>query len=139
MHAFHLIHTPLDVPASYLAKADSLISPSIFDSAGRRNYTAMVYYMDSVVGEIVSALKDKGIYDNTLIGLASDNGGPLYVPGSGNNHPLKGGKYSDWEGGVRTNALISGGYVPEEVRGTKYEGLVSIADWYVREPRTRAV
>ena len=31
--------------------------------------------------------------------FVGDNGGAIYKPGSGNNHPLKGGKYSDWEGG----------------------------------------
>ena len=28
-------------------------------------------------------------------------------------HALAGGKYTDWEGGVRTNAWVSGGFVPE--------------------------
>ncbi|GMH93176.1 hypothetical protein TrVE_jg9564 [Triparma verrucosa] len=129
-HAFHLIHTPLNVPASYLEKVDMMINPYEFDSAARRNYSAMVYYMDEVVGEIVDALKAKGMYDDTVIALMSDNGGPLYLPGAANNAPLKGGKYSDWEGGVRTNALISGGKLPEEARGTVYNGLVSIADWF---------
>ena len=129
-HAFHLIHTPLEVPNSYLDKVDAMIAPFEFDDAARRNYSAMVYYMDEVVGEIVDALKAKDMWDNTVLALMADNGGPLYVPGSGNNHPLKGGKYSDWEGGVRTNALISGGSVPEASRGGKYDGLVSIADWY---------
>ncbi len=129
-HSFHLLHTPLHVPNSYLQKVDDLIVPEAFDTAGRRNYSAMVHYMDDVVGEVVTALKDKGMYEDTIIAFMSDNGGPVYLPGSANNHPLKGGKYSDWEGGVRTNAFISGGYVPEDVRGTKYDGLVSIADWY---------
>lgn len=129
-HAFHLIHTPLEVPNSYLEKVDAMIAPFEFDDAARRNYSAMVYYMDEVVGEIVDALKAKDMWDNTVLALMADNGGPLYLPGSGNNHPLKGGKYSDWEGGVRTNAVLSGGYIPEGSRGGKYDGLVSIADWY---------
>ena len=130
MHAFHLLHTPLEVPHSYMQKVDEVIHPYFFDSAARRNYSAMVYYMDEVIGELTDALKEKGMWDNTLIAVVADNGGPLYLPGSGNNHPLKGGKYSDWEGGIRTNALISGGWVPEASRGTKYDGVVSIADWY---------
>jgi arylsulfatase I/J len=129
-HAFHLIHSPLQVPNSYLTAVDEIIAPYEFDSASRRNYSAMVHYMDDVVGAITDKLKDEGVWDNTVVMLLSDNGGPLYLPGSGNNHPLKGGKYSDWEGGIRTNALISGGYIPEDRRGTVYDKVVSIADWY---------
>ena len=107
-----------------------MISPYEFDSAARRNYSAMVHYMDDVVGDIVAKLKDKGMYDDTVIALMADNGGPVYLPGAANNHPLKGGKYSDWEGGVRTNALISGGQVPPTTRGSTYANPVSIADWF---------
>ena len=62
--------------------------------------------------------------------FTTDNGGPIYEPGSANNHPLRGGKYSDFEGGVRTTTFISGGYVPAERRGQTHNGLVSSADWY---------
>lgn len=48
------------------------------------------------------------MYDNTLIIFTSDNGGPIYEPGAASNHPLRGSKYNDWEGGVRTNAFVSG-------------------------------
>jgi len=86
--------------------------------------------MDDVVGDLVNKFKEKGVWDNTLMVFFSDNGGPIYVPGSANNFPLKGGKYSDWEGGIRTNAFIAGGFVPKENRGMVYEGMISIADWY---------
>jgi hypothetical protein len=43
---------------------------------------------------------------------------------------LRGGKFSDFDGGTRTNAFVSGGLVPATSRGTVYEGIVSIADWY---------
>ena len=99
----------------------------------------MAYYMDDAVKTVVNAFKKKGLWDNTLVVFTSDNGGPTYAPGSANNWPLKGGKYSDWEGGVKTVAFMSGGAVPEANRGTTFDGIVSIADWYVREPRTRAV
>ena len=39
------------------------------------------------------------------------------------------GKVSDWEGGVRVNAWVSGGFLPTGARGTKVEGYMHIADW----------
>ena len=57
LHAFHLVHTPLDVPESYLLAADKRIEPYRFDDAGRRNYSAMVHVLDDVVGQLVQKLK----------------------------------------------------------------------------------
>lgn len=37
---------------------------------------------------------------------------------------------SNWEGGIRVNAFASGGFLPEAVRGTKQEGLMTGWDWY---------
>ena len=47
-------------------------------------------------------------------------------------HPMSagGGKYSVFEGGIRVNAVVSGGAVPARMRGTKLDGMVHIADWY---------
>lgn len=79
---------------------------------------------------MVSKLHERHMWDDTLLIVLSDNGGPVYIPGSANNYPLKGGKYSDWEGGVRTLGVVGGGVVPAGLQGTTYSGLVSIADWY---------
>jgi len=37
--------------------------------------------------------------------------------------------HHSWEGGVRVNAFISGGFVTPAVRGTVAEGLVAVEDW----------
>ena len=49
--------------------------------------------MDGVIGEVIQVLKEKGMYSNSLIFFNSDNGGPIYYPGGGNNYPLKGTQY----------------------------------------------
>ena len=36
--------------------------------------------------------------------------------------PLKGGKLSDWQGGVRVNAFATGSYLPEKMQGQKLTG-----------------
>jgi arylsulfatase len=37
-------------------------------------YAAMIYHVDKCVGEMVAKLKDKGLYENTVILFLSDNG-----------------------------------------------------------------
>eukprot|EP01113_Clastostelium_recurvatum_P006492 TRINITY_DN12928_c0_g1_i1.p1 TRINITY_DN12928_c0_g1~~TRINITY_DN12928_c0_g1_i1.p1 ORF type:complete len:282 (+),score=54.63 TRINITY_DN12928_c0_g1_i1:45-848(+) len=93
-------------------------------------YDAMVSYMDDYIKQVVNLLKGKNMWDKTLIVFFSDNGGPIYQSGGANNYPLRGGKRSNFEGGIRTNAFISGGYVPSAVRGSKLESFISIEDWY---------
>ncbi len=46
------------------------------------------------------------------------------------NFPMRGGKHSNFEGGVRANAFVSGGFLPSNVRGTNTSALMGIEDWY---------
>ena len=123
-YAPHIVHTPLQVPDSYVSKF------SFIDDKDRQIYHAMVNYLDDVVGELVDAMKKKGMWNNTLFASSSDNGGPEYPGGGANNYPLRGGKLTDWQGGIRVNAFVSGGYLPEKMRGQKTEGYIHLADWY---------
>jgi arylsulfatase B len=124
VHAFHLVHTPLQVPKSYLNQFNFI------DNEMRQHYAAMTKYMDDSVGKILSAIKEKNIYENTLIVFFADNGGAIYNPAGGNNYPMKGGKMSDWQGGIRGSAFVSGGYIPISKRGTLSKDLIHISDWY---------
>ncbi len=90
----------------------------------------MVNYLDDVVGIIVDALKSRGLWDNLLFVSSSDNEGPVYPKFGASNYPLRGGKVSDWQGGVRVNAFVSGGFLPKAQRGQKTEGYIHLADWY---------
>ena len=123
-YAAHIVHRPYQVPQQYLDKFNFI------DEQYRRVYLAMVNYLDDVVGEIVNALKQKGMWDKLLFVASSDNGGPERSGFGGNNYPLKGGKWTDWQGGVRVNAFASGGFLPKEMREQKTEGYIHVADWY---------
>ena len=59
-------------------------------------------------------------------------GGPIYRNGSagGNNWPLRGGKKSNFEGGVRVNAFVTGGLVPAARRGAVEHGFAASEDWF---------
>jgi arylsulfatase A len=62
--------------------------------------------LDWGVGQIFSALSEAGVSDNTFVFFTSDNGPSLYreVRG-GNAGPLRCGKGTTWEGGVRMPAI----------------------------------
>ena len=123
-YASHVPHDPYQVPKSYLEKF------SFIDNYYRQIYHAMVTYLDDVVGALIKALKQRGMWESVLFVASSDNGGPISTGKGANNYPLKGGKATDWQGGVRVNAFVSGGYLPENMRGQKTEGYIHIADWY---------
>ena len=123
-YAPHIVHWPLQVPQSYVDKF------SFIPNSDRKYYHAMVKYLDDVVGALVSALKARGMWNNLLFVTSSDNGGPIYATGGANNFPLRGGKMTDWQGGIRVNAFVSGGFLPEKMRGQKTEGYIHLADWY---------
>jgi hypothetical protein len=46
------------------------------------------------------------------------------------NWPLKGGKHTFWDGGVRVVAGVGGGLVPAKRRGSTWAGLAHSADWF---------
>ena len=123
-YAPHIVHMPYEVPKQYLDEFDFI------DNKLRQVYHSMVKYLDDNVGKIVKALDDKGLWDDVLFITSSDNGGPISTKHAANNFPLKGGKHTDWQGGVRVNAFVSGGYLPEKMRGGKTEGYIHLADWY---------
>jgi len=96
----------------------------------------MTTVWDDVLGNITKKLKEKGMWENTLLIFTSDNGGPVYNTslsfgkGGANNFPLKSGKMSTFEGGIRTLGAVGGGFLPNDVRGTTVEGYVHVCDFY---------
>ena len=125
------IHAPSQVPQQYSDRF-AFIAPTDKPTHNRQRYHAMVNFADAAVGNLTALLKSKGMWDQTLLVFTTDNGGPIYANGSAgaNNYPLKGGKMNNWEGGIRGNSFVSGGFIPAHMRGHKYEGLVTAWDWY---------
>ncbi len=82
------VQVPEKYSAPYLAKG-------IPDNLAR--YYGAVTCMDEAIGEILAAIRESGAEKDTLVIFFSDNGGS----GNGGNAPLKGGKSTMWEGGLR--------------------------------------
>ncbi len=98
----------------------------------RRVYAAMVDVMDRGIGEIVTALKEAGEYENTLIFFLSDNGGPQPSeknPNGGNgssNAPFRGGKGFMFDGGIHVPFMACW---PAKIKaGTRYDYPVCAID-----------
>ena len=69
----------------------------------RRTYYGMLSAMDELVGNLVSSLKENGLYDNSVIIWSSDNGA---LPSPGSNSPLRGNKAELYEGGIRVPGFV---------------------------------
>lgn len=74
----------------------------------------VVMEIDWSVGEVLKALKDNGLEENTLVIFLSDNGPWLSYSGhSGSAGPLKEGKGTSWDGGVKVPVIMKWkGHIP---------------------------
>jgi len=99
--AHHGVHAPIqgkpEVVARYAAKRPD-VPPK------RAAYAAMVESVDDSVGAIQDALDRLEIRDRTAIFFTSDNGGQASIT---DMQPLRGGKGSAYEGGVRVPFIVS--------------------------------
>ncbi|MEZ5040350.1 MAG: sulfatase [Saprospiraceae bacterium] len=97
---FFTIHTPLQGKEALVEKYKQ---KKQVDGQGRSpHYAAMVETMDASVGRILSTL-DALKLDNTIVIFTGDNGGISF---QSRQHPLRAGKGSYYEGGIRVPLLI---------------------------------
>jgi arylsulfatase A-like enzyme len=92
--AYNAPHTPVQASEKYLDRF-----PNIEDKK-RRTYAGMISAVDDGVGTLLATLKELKLEQDTLIFFLNDNGGPVGVNGS-RNDPLRAGKLSLCEGGIR--------------------------------------
>ena len=101
-------HTPLQATAEYLDGYRHI------EDQRTRVYAAMVASLDESVRQVVETLKARGVYENTMIVFASDNGCAGYIHSACSNAPLFGFKRYHHEGGVRIPFIVSW---PEGIEG----------------------
>lgn len=92
--AHNAVHTPIWPGAAFAGKSQN----------GR--FGDWVEEMDWSVGQVLDTLRAQGLDKDTLVIFTSDNG-PWLTKGTdgGSAGPLRGGKGSTWEGGVRVPTL----------------------------------
>jgi len=102
--AFYNVHTPIQAPADLVAKYEAKIEENPGARHANATYAAMVESVDLAVGQVMDKLKETGVDERTLIIFSSDNGG--LRPQATNNLPLRQGKGSIYEGGVRVPTFV---------------------------------
>jgi N-acetylgalactosamine-6-sulfatase len=93
------LYVPFTAPHS---PYQSLRHRTFTNKGDRGIYAEMVESMDTNTGKILAALERRKLADNTWVIFLSDNGATQV----GSNKPLRGGKSSVWEGGIRTPCLM---------------------------------
>lgn len=116
--SYNAVHAPWQAPENVAHKVKHIKNPA------RRTYAGMLVSMDDGIGRVVRALKDNGVYENTIIVFLSDNGAPKNSAAS--SAPLRGNKGDTYEGGTRVPFVMCW---PEQIEpGSIYENPVSALD-----------
>ncbi len=115
--AYNAPHTPLQAPAETVHKYRHV------EDEQRRTYLAMIDALDANVGRVVAALQAADRWENTLTFFLSDNGGG---GAWADNGPLRAGKGSLFEGGIRVPFAAS--WPARWAGGTTFEPMVISLD-----------
>ena len=95
------VHTPIQGRPDLVAKYKAKLKVGLTHTNAA--YAAMVESLDASVGRLRATLAELGLADRTVILFTSDNGGR--VPTT-SNQPLRFGKASAYEGGVRVPLIV---------------------------------
>ncbi len=109
--AHHAPHTPIEAKKAYVEHFASKLQPGMHHQ--NPVYAAMVKSLDDSVGRVLEHLRARNLAENTVVIFTSDNGGYVgmdrksgqNVPVT-NNAPLRSGKGSLYEGGIRVPLLV---------------------------------
>lgn len=132
---YYTVHIPVEGPEDLAAKYAKRLNNTKDTIFRHPHYLAMVESLDENVGRILYELKKMDMDKNTLVIFVSDNGGWSKVDEkdggdqqytgwqiqAADNHPLRGGKGTLYEGGLRVPTIISwpgiieGGRVSDEM------------------------
>lgn len=126
---YHNPHTPIEGKPKLVEKYRAKIRPGLRHQ--NANYAAMIETLDENVGRILARLQKRRLADRTLVIFASDNGGTI-IQHRGqqvtDNWPLRSGKGSLYEGGIRVPLLVRlPGITP---RGQVCEAPVTCTDFF---------
>ncbi len=105
--AHHAVHTPIQAKPAAVARWTSKVDARL----RHRNpgYAAMVESLDENVGRLLDRLDELGLAETTVVVFTSDNGGHVSEYAGvrvTNNHPLRSGKGSLYEGGIRVPLIV---------------------------------
>lgn len=106
--AYNVPHTPIQGREDLVKHFRGKVKDGM--THNNPTYAAMVASLDQSVGRVLATLKENGKADNTIVIFTSDNGGLTQRYGKHDgfteNLPLRRGKGSAYEGGVRVPAII---------------------------------
>ncbi|XP_076302382.1 arylsulfatase I isoform X2 [Lasioglossum baleicum] len=114
----------LRAPDEEITKFTYIVDPE------RRIQAAVVSRLDQSVGEVMDALRTRGMLENSIVLFMSDNGAPTegLLSNQGSNYPLRGMKDSPWEGGTRGVAAIWSPLIKASKRVSNQ--MMFMSDWF---------
>lgn len=120
--AYQAMHSPIEAPPEYVQRCSHVTTEN-----NRRIYCGMMLALDEGIGNVTETYKSLGIWDDTVLVLAADNGGD--IGNSASNWPLRGEKWTNYEGGVRGVSFLHWPGLSPQLQGTVNDNLVHVADW----------
>ena len=97
------VHTPIQGRADLVEKYQRKLKPGLRHNNAQ--YAAMVEGLDAAVGRVIAKLDELKLANRTIVIFTSDNGGRI-TQGTTTNAPLRYGKASAYEGGVRVPLIV---------------------------------
>ncbi len=124
------VHAPFDAKKELIEEYKARVDPE--NPQRSPTYAAMVQSLDDNVGKIMEAVERLGIAKDTIVIFFSDNGGNMYNTVDGttptSNAPLRGGKATMYEGGIRVPCIIVWPGVVQA--GSTNPSLIQSVDFY---------